>query len=82
MLDINLIREEPETVVDALTRRNMDTGVVAELAELDLQRRSFLQEVEALKAERNQVSKEIGKSKDKAEREEKIANMRERNNFV
>ena len=77
MLDINLIREDPKIVEDALTKRNMDTSVVAELVQLDSQRRSFLQEVEVLKAERNRVSKEIGKSKDQTEREEKIAGMRE-----
>ena len=59
MLDINLIRENPQVVIDALTKRNMDTNVVAELTELDVQRRSILQEVEVLKAERNRVSKEI-----------------------
>jgi len=77
MLDINLIRENPKLVEDALVKRNMDVSVVAELVELDLQRRTFLQEVETLKAERNRVSKEIGTSKDKAEREEKIASMRD-----
>lgn len=76
MLDINLIRENPEIVMAALTKRNMDTSVVAELIALDAKRRSFLQEVEVLKAERNRVSKEIGQSKDKAEREEKITSMR------
>ena len=76
MLDINLIRENPKLVEDALLKRNMDVSVVAELVDLDLQRRTFLQEVETLKAERNRVSKEIGTSKDKAEREEKIASMR------
>ncbi len=50
--------------------------MVTELTELDVQRRSFLQDVEVLKAERNRVSKEIGNSKDKSEREEKIASMR------
>jgi len=76
MLDINLIREDPQVVIDALTKRNMDTIVVTDLIELDAQRRSFLQEVEVLKAERNRVSKEIGKSKDQIEREGKIADMR------
>jgi len=77
MLDINLIREDPKIVEESLIKRNMDTSVVAELVELDSQRRRFLQEVEVLKAERNRVSKEIGKSKDQSEREAKIANMRE-----
>jgi seryl-tRNA synthetase len=76
MLDINLIRENPQVVIDALMKRNMDTSVVTELTELDVQRRSILQEVEVLKAERNRVSKEIGKSKDQTERDEKIASMR------
>lgn len=76
MLDINLIRENPKLVEDALTMRYMDVSVVSELVDLDLQRRTFLQEVETLKAERNRVSKEIGTSKDKSEREEKIASMR------
>jgi seryl-tRNA synthetase len=44
---------------------------------LDEKRRSLLTQVEALKAERNAVSKEIGKMKDPAEREKKIAAMRE-----
>lgn len=77
MLDINLIREDPKIVEESLIKRNMDTSVVAELVELDSQRRSFLQEVEVLKAERNRVSKEIGKSKEQSERDAKIANMRE-----
>lgn len=77
MLDINLVRENPNFVEEALSKRNMDISVVAELIDLDVKRRTFLQEVETLKAERNRVSKEIGKSKDKTEREEKIASMRE-----
>ena len=76
MLDISLVREKPEIVREALKRRNMDTSVVEELLSLDIERRNILQEVEVLKAERNKVSKEIGKSKDKTEREEKIAAMR------
>jgi seryl-tRNA synthetase len=77
MLDINLIRDDSQIVKDALMKRNMETIVVDELIELDVQRRNFLQEVETLKAERNRVSKEIAKSKDQAEREEKIVSMRE-----
>ncbi len=77
MLDINLIRENPKFVEEALLKRNMDSSVVAELNDLDLKRRTFLQEVESLKAERNRVSKEIGNSRDQAEREQKITSMRE-----
>ncbi|MDO9088427.1 MAG: serine--tRNA ligase [Anaerolineaceae bacterium] len=76
MLDINLIRDDSQFVKDALIKRNMETIVVDELIELDVHRRNFLQEVETLKADRNRVSKEIAKSKDQSEREEKIASMR------
>ncbi len=76
MLDINLVRENPDVVRDALTKRNMDTAVVDQLLKLDEARRAALLEVEVLKAERNRVSKEIGQSKDKAERETKITAMR------
>lgn len=76
MLDINLIRENPQTVIEALKKRQMDSSVVNELVALDSQRRTLLQEVETLKATRNRVSKEIGSSKDPEERKEKIASMR------
>jgi seryl-tRNA synthetase len=45
--------------------------------ELDVQRREIIQEVENLKAERNAVSKEIGRSKDATERQSKIEAMRQ-----
>ena len=45
--------------------------------ELDIKRRELIQEVETLKAERNVASKEIGQTKDKDERQEKIEAMRE-----
>ena len=77
MLDINLLRENPEIVRDALSRRNMETTIVDELSILDQDRRTLLKEVEDLKAERNRVSKEIGLSKDSSEREKKIIAMRE-----
>ncbi len=76
MLDITLVRENPDLVREALTRRQLETGVVDLLLKLDEDRRASLLEVEVLKAERNRVSKEIGQSKDKAEREAKIIAMR------
>jgi seryl-tRNA synthetase len=77
MLDINLVRENPEIVREALIKRQMDPGVVGELLELDKSRRSLLAETENLKAERNRVSKEISQMKDPAERQEKIGSTRE-----
>ena len=77
MLDIRLFREEPERIREGLRRRRMDDAVVEQVRALDEQRRQLIQEVEALKAERNRVSKEIGRTKDAAERQAKIAAMRQ-----
>jgi seryl-tRNA synthetase len=77
MLDLNLIREQPDLVRTALKNRQMDPSPVGDILRLDEKRRSLLTQVEALKAERNAVSKEIGKLKDAAEREQKITAMRE-----
>jgi seryl-tRNA synthetase len=77
MLDIVLIREKPQVVKAALLDRNDDPTRVDTILALDEQRREVLQEVEALRAERNRVSKEIGRIKDKAERESLIAEMRQ-----
>jgi len=77
MLDINLIREKPDVVRTALKNRQMDSSPVDDILRLDEKRRVLLTEVEQLKAERNVVSKEISKMKDAAEREKKIAAMRE-----
>jgi len=76
MLDINIIRETPEVLRRALELRNMDTSVVERIQKLDVERRQILNQVEALKAERNRVSKEIGQSKDPAQRQDKIEAMR------
>ena len=64
MLDINLIREQPDLVRKALSDRQMDPAPVDRILELDGRRRVLLTEVEALKAERNAVSKEISQMKD------------------
>jgi seryl-tRNA synthetase len=76
MLDINLIREQPDVVRKSLKDRQMDASPVDSILELDEKRRTLLTEVETLKAERNAVSKEIGQMKDAAARQSKIDAMR------
>ncbi len=76
MIDINLVREDPDLVREALVKRQMDASPVDEIIAFDLRRRTLISEVEALKAQRNTVSKEIGQMKDAAERQEKIEAMR------
>jgi seryl-tRNA synthetase len=64
MLDIKLIRESPDLVRQALQNRRSDFSIDS-LLELDERRRSLLTEVEGLKARRNEVSKEIGRTGEK-----------------
>ncbi|MBR3927863.1 MAG: serine--tRNA ligase [Clostridia bacterium] len=58
MLDINLIRSNPEFVTEALKKREYSVDLT-ELLEWDARRRAILQENENLKAESNKKSKEI-----------------------
>jgi seryl-tRNA synthetase len=61
MLDIKVIREQPDFVRERLATRGAGDGArVAEALSLDEQRRKTLAEVEQLKSQRNRVSKEIG----------------------
>jgi len=76
MLDINLLREQPDIVRKAMQDRQMDPGIVDEVMQLDVERRQVITRNEALKAQRNVVSKEISKCQDAAERQQKIAAMR------
>ena len=77
MLDIEIIRNEPDRVREALRKRNNDPAIVDEVYALDIRRREVLQEVELLRAERNRVSKEIGRMRDKDERQARITEMRQ-----
>jgi len=76
MLDMNLIRENPELVIKSMKDRQMDPAPVNRVIELDTARRKLLSESEQLKAERNATSKEIGRIKDAEERNAKIEAMR------
>jgi seryl-tRNA synthetase len=75
MLDLNVIREKPEMVKAAMLDLNAEAPIDQILA-LDSRRREILTEVEALRAERNTVSKEISRTPDKAQRQAKIEEMR------
>ena len=61
MLDIKLIREQPDLVRSRLAARGAgDEAAVSEVLKLDESRRKNLARVEELKASRNKISKEIG----------------------
>lgn len=75
MLSIQFIRENVDRVKGDLLLRNA-TAPIDRALTLDDQRRGLLQEVEALRAERNTASKAIGATRDPAEREARISEMR------
>ena len=62
MLDIKFVRENPEIVKQNIKNKFQDKKLplVDEVLELDKRNREIKQEVEALRAERNKLSKEIG----------------------
>lgn len=75
MLDLNLIREQTDRVKAAMADLNAEAPIDAIVA-LDARRREVLTEVEALRAERNAASKEIGRAPDPTARQAKIEAMR------
>jgi seryl-tRNA synthetase len=60
MLDIRLIRTEPEAVKAALARRGDDSSSIDDLLELDAARRAKTGERDDLRARINALSKEVG----------------------
>ena len=66
MLDIALIRRDPDRVRRALVRRGLDASPVGEVLRFDEEYRSVLTEVERAKAEKNRLSAAIGEAADKA----------------
>lgn len=77
MIDLNFLRDQTDQVRWGLQVRQMNDEIVDRVLDLDNQRRSLLTQVEIIKAVRNTVSKEIGRSKDDAERQQKIDDMRD-----
>src|SRR4029079_13693168 len=76
MLDIRMIREQPDVVKAALSTVGVDPAEIDALLALDADRRAAIRKVETLKAERGAASKAIGALKDPAERERAIAATR------
>lgn len=59
MIDIKILRNEPEKLVEALKRRKDDKVDIDGLISLDKERRELLFEVEQMKSKQNAVSKQI-----------------------
>ncbi|MDQ3542183.1 MAG: serine--tRNA ligase, partial [Chloroflexota bacterium] len=75
MIDIKLIRDEPERVRTLSRQKNVDPPV-DQILSLDERRRQAISEVEDLKAKRNEGSKTVGRTRDHDERTRLIADMK------
>lgn len=76
MLDIKLIRDNPDGVKERLATVGVPGGEVDALLDSDRARRTRIREVEALRAERTARSKEIRKISDPTERDTAVRSMR------
>ncbi len=74
MLDIKLIRDNPDLIREALQKRG-DSAPLDEIIKLDEQHRQLLRQVETLRAQRNEVSKQLGRMAEKPP--QLIADMRQ-----
>jgi seryl-tRNA synthetase len=59
MIDINLLRQEPDTIRTALANRQKDPSVVETILVFDTTRRQVLSEVEKLRADQNSLSRQF-----------------------
>lgn len=78
MLDIKLLRQQPDWAKTKLAARGVDGAQIDEVLALDAKRREIIGQTEALKAKRNVVSDEIAQAKrNKEDASDQIAAMRE-----
>ena len=73
MISIELIRQNPDAVTEAMQKRDADVPI-DRILELDRTRRSIISETDTLRARRNEVSREMGRSKERPQ--ELIEEMR------
>lgn len=77
MLDLKLIRQQPDWAKEKLSRRGIKAEEIDELLGYDKQRREFIVKTEELKAKRNEVSAAIAQMKrNKEDASDQIAAMR------
>lgn len=77
MLDIEVIRSNPDMIREMLIHRNKDTAILDKFLEADSTWRKLTSENNQLRKTRNAVSQEISKLPNGEEKNKKIAEMRE-----
>ena len=65
MLDIKLIREQPDKIKQGIEKKGADPVLIDKVLELDKQKRSLLQEIETIRAKKNATEKKLIEEKDK-----------------
>jgi seryl-tRNA synthetase len=63
MIDIRILREDPEKIRDNLEKRNITSFPLDNLLDLDKKRRDLISRNQKLKEERNRISLEVSKAK-------------------
>jgi len=78
MLTVNLIREQPGTVIERLKIKNFDAaGIVGNVVELDRRRRELQAENDSVQSGLNRLSREIGTMMKEGRRDEAEAAKKE-----
>ncbi|MDR0309899.1 MAG: serine--tRNA ligase [Candidatus Methanoplasma sp.] len=77
MLDVNIIRTQPETIRQMLINRNKDTGILDRFLSADSEWRMLTDENNRLRKVRNEVSLQISKLGKGDEKDSKIVEMRD-----
>lgn len=77
MLDIKLLRQNPDTIKKALQKRGVRSSVIDKILELDRLRLSTLKSLEQTAAEQNRLSKAIAKEKDITKKSAMLAEAQE-----
>lgn len=67
MLDINIIRNNPDKVKQAIAMKHENAASIDQILEVDTQRRSMIHACEQLKSKRNEKSKEVSELKKKGQ---------------
>ncbi|MBR6911532.1 MAG: serine--tRNA ligase, partial [Candidatus Methanomethylophilaceae archaeon] len=76
MLDVNVIRSNPDMIRTMIRNRNRDETILDRFLEADSEWRSLTDENNRLRKTRNDVSLEISKMPKGDEKDKKIAEMR------
>ncbi len=79
MFDIQIIRQDPEKIKEAIQKKGVDPSLIDQLLKIDNKRRELLQQIEAVRAKKNTVEKKIVQQENK---EEILATLKEVKKFL